>query len=146
LQPDGLTPEDALIPRLSSALKWDLLLLASLITTIALLARHRFFTPEDIDGSALTAGTAKATLLQSIIQNTLEQTVIAFMAHVVWALTMPLVWQGVIPVAAVLFVVGRLLFGMGYASGAPARALGFALTFYPTVLMTLAMIVKTGFD
>jgi len=41
--------------------------------------------------------------------------------------------------AAILFVFGRILFWRGYARGAPARALGFALTFYPTLAMLLTI-------
>jgi hypothetical protein len=37
------------------------------------------------------------------------------------------------------FFVGRGLFLRGYALGAGARAVGFGLTFYPTVLMFLTM-------
>ena len=41
-------------------------------------------------------------------------------------------WQGALPAAACLFVGGRVRFARGYAHGAPHRAVGFALTFYPT--------------
>lgn len=51
---------------------------------------------------------------------------------------MPPAWQAVVPAAAILFVFGRIAFVAGYARGAPARAFGFALTFYPTVFMLLA--------
>jgi hypothetical protein len=118
---------------LAQALKWDALLVVTLAVNIALLARHRFFTPEDIDGGGLTEGTPRAQVLQSTLQNTLEQMVLAFAVHMVWAAAMPLEWQGAIPAAAVLFFVGRILFWRGYARGAPAPALGFALTFYPTL-------------
>lgn len=40
-----------------------------------------------------------------------------------------------------LFVVGRLLFWIGYADGAKARALGFALTFYPSVAGLVIIVV-----
>ena len=36
-----------------------------------------------------------------------------------------------------MFLLGRVLFFAGYAGGAPRRALGFALTFYPTVTLLL---------
>jgi len=39
-----------------------------------------------------------------------------------------------------MFVIGRILFAVGYAGGAPARAFGFALTFYPTVFLTIVAI------
>jgi uncharacterized membrane protein YecN with MAPEG domain len=80
-------------------------------------------------------------VLQATLQNTLEQTVLALGTHAIWALTMPRAWQGVIPVAAILFAIGRLLFWRGYAAGAGARALGFALTFYPTLIMILLILV-----
>lgn len=121
------------------ALKWDTLVVACLAINIALLARHRFFTPDDIDGGGLTEGTAKAHLLQSMLQNTLEQTMLALGVHLIWAAVMPRAWQAAVPVAAMLFVIGRFLFWRGYASGAPHRALGFALTFYPQVVMLLVI-------
>jgi hypothetical protein len=110
-----------------------------LAANIAMLARHRFFTPADIDGGGLSEGTSTAKLLQSILQNTLEQSVLALSVHAIWAAAMPSAWQAAVPAAAILFFLGRLLFWRGYSRGAPARALGFALTFYPTVAM-LALI------
>jgi hypothetical protein len=119
------------------ALLWDLLVVGCLAINIAMLARHRFFTPADIDGGGLSTGTPAAHLLQSMLQNTLEQTVLALGVHAVWASAMPQAWQAAIPVASLLFVTGRVMFWRGYASDAPARALGFALTFYPSVVMLL---------
>lgn len=125
------------------AIKWDGLLLACLIMVIGNLARHRFMTPADIDGSGLTAGTDRAHVYQAILQNTLEQTVIAVLAHLFWAAVMPYGAQGALPVAVVLFVIGRFCFARGYAGGAGARAFGFALTFYPTVILTVSALLWT---
>lgn len=129
-------------PPLAHALTWDTLVLACLAINIGLLARHRFFTPDDIDGGGLTPGTATAHLLQSMLQNTLEQSVLALGVHAIWASVMPQAWQAAVPAAVILFVIGRVLFWRGYASGAPGRALGFALTFYPQVVM---LVVIMGF-
>ena len=107
------------------------------MVNIGLLARHRFFTPEDIDGGGLTKGTPQAQVLQSTLQNTLEQTVLGLSTHIVWAVTMPPSWQTAVAAAAILFFVGRVLFWRGYVHGASARALGFALTFYPSVGMLI---------
>ena len=131
LLPDG---SDA-ISAVAHALRWDVLLALWLAANIAMLARHRFFEPADIDGGGLSDGTATARILQSVLQNTLEQVVLALSVHLIWAATMPSRWQAAIPAAAMLFFVGRALFWRGYARGAPARALGFALTFYPAVAM-----------
>ncbi|WP_226893601.1 MAPEG family protein [Nisaea sediminum] len=123
--------------RLALTLKWDALVLLCLIATIGNLARHRFFTPADIDGSGRTSGTGRAHMLQALLQNTLEQSVIAVIAHLVWTAATPTAWHGAVPAAVLIFVAGRVLFVAGYKGGAPARAFGFALTFYPTVLLTL---------
>ncbi|MFO7561186.1 MAG: MAPEG family protein [Enhygromyxa sp.] len=132
--------------RLSFALSWDLLLLICLIANVGALARHRFSTPEDIDGGGLSAGSPRAKVLQATLQNTLEQVVIASLVHLIWAVTMPLRWTASLPVAASLFVLGRLLFWRGYERGAPGRALGFALTFYPSVVMTLVLVVHRVYE
>jgi hypothetical protein len=148
LPPRALLPEAGAASALVHALKWDVLLVAWLAANIGLLARHRFFTPEDIDGSGLTKGTPRAQVLQSILQNTLEQSVLALATHAIWAAVMPPAWQAAVPAAAMLFFVGRLLFWRGYARGAPSRALGFALTFYPTIamlLMIMANLVRSAF-
>jgi hypothetical protein len=127
---------------LAHAIKWDTLVVACLAINIALLARHRFFTPDDIDGGGLSRGTPTAQILQSTLQNTLEQTVLALAVHAVWSSVMPPTWQLAIPAASILFIVGRILFWRGYARGAPARALGFALTFYPSLVMLLAIVFR----
>lgn len=135
LRPGFLQPLPAIQERLAATLRWDLLVLACLVVAIGVLARHRFFTPADIDGGGLTAGTDRARVLQAVLQNTLEQAVIAVLAHLVWTAATPAGWYPAVPVAAVLFVIGRACFAFGYRGGAPARAFGFALTFYPTVLL-----------
>jgi len=142
------TPPAALLPAapfpatLAVALGWSLLPVACLGLNIGALARHRFFTPADIDGSGLSAGTATARTLQAILQNTLEQAALAVCVYAAWAALMPLAWQAVVPAAALLFGLGRLLFWRGYAAGAPARAFGFGLTFYPSMLMLAALALR----
>lgn len=123
---------------ISAALKWMALLPLALLWAIATLAKHRFFTADDINGSGLTTGTVRAKLLQSILQNTLEQTVLCVIANLAWIANAPHHLLIASPVSIILFIVGRVLFPKGYAAGAGSRALGFALSFYPSVLMCLA--------
>lgn len=111
-----------------------------LLIGIALLARHRFFTPADIDGGGLIDGTPTAKLLQTLIQNTLEQTMLAIPAYGAWLWLAPEGRRGLVILCAGLFGLGRLLFFLGYRFGAPARALGFTLTFYPTVGLYLFLL------
>jgi hypothetical protein len=113
----------------------------ALAIAIARLAQHRFTTPDDIDGSGLTGGTERAKILQALLQNTLEQGVLALPVYGWWALAGPPAALAVVPAAAGLFLLGRVLFFGGYTRGAAGRALGFGLTFYPTVALLAAAIV-----
>jgi len=107
---------------------------------IARLAKHRFSTPQDIQGSALTEGTERAKLLQALLQNTLEQSALATPVYFAAALIFPARFLSLVAVAAALFVVGRVLFFRGYAGGAANRAIGFGLTFYPSVALLVSVI------
>jgi hypothetical protein len=139
LIPVSALPADEPGARLAWALPWALLPVLVLMVSIMRVANYRFSSPEDIDGSGLTAGTSGVLVLRAILQNTLEQAVIAVVAYTIWAAIMPLKWLRAIPIAALLFVAGRILFARGYQRGAPGRAMGFGLTVYPTfgILMVL---------
>jgi uncharacterized membrane protein YecN with MAPEG domain len=52
---------------------------------------------------------------------------------------MPGGWLSVVPLAAVTFSMGRVLFFYGYERGAQARALGFAMTFYSSAAMMICI-------
>lgn len=139
--PLGISSHLSIHERLSVALAACLLPVLSLTVSIARLAKHRFFTPEDIDGGAgISEDTTQAKLLQTLIQNTLEQTVIAVPLYLAWACLVPSAWLSVVPLAALLFALGRVLFFWGYGHGAPARSIGFALTFYPSMAMLVCLI------
>lgn len=111
-----------------------------LLVSVGRLAGHRFFSPADIDGGGLSEGSPKAKLLQSLIQNTLEQALLAIVAYGAWLWLADEPRRGLAIVCAILFGIGRLLFFAGYAFGAPWRALGFTLTFYPTVGLYLFLL------
>jgi len=82
-----------------------------------------------------------------MLQNTLEQGALALPVYLFWALDAPPRLVPAVAGAALLFLVGRILFFRGYARGAAGRALGFRLSFYPTVVLLLAAVVRlvTGF-
>ena len=140
--PRFLLPPTLFAQSIERALAWDVFVILCLLAHIGSLACHRFLTPADIDGSGPTPGTERAQALQGLLQNTLEQVVLAVPTHLAWAALMPRNWQAAIPAAVVLFVSGRVLFWWGYMRGAPARALGFALTFYPTAAMLLLLLLR----
>jgi len=146
VRPQALLPGEDVSSAIVHALRWDVLLVVWLALNVGMLAKHRFFTPADIDGGGLSEGTSAAKVLQSILQNTLEQVVLAFSVHLIWAAAMPRTWQAAVPAAAMLFFVGRLSFWRGYAHGAPARAVGFALTFYPTVGLLVLSVGRLAWE
>jgi hypothetical protein len=113
---------------------------AILFVCIARLAKHRFATPKDINGSALTEGTERAKLLQALLQNSLEQTVLAIPVYLAASLVFRERFLPLVAAAATLFVIGRILFFRGYSSGAPSRAAGFGLTFYPSVALLISVV------
>lgn len=129
------------LERLQFAIRWMLLPLSLLMIAIGRMARHRFTSPADIDGGVASNGSVKTRVLQSLLQNTLEQAVLACFVYLIWAAVMPAHYMSAIPLAATAFVLGRILFFSGYQSGASHRAFGFALTFYPSVLMLLVLLV-----
>ena len=132
LIPMSALPADEAGDRLAWAMQWALLPILTLMISIMRVANHRFASPDDIDGSGLTAGTDRVLVLRAILQNTLEQAVLAVAAYLIWAVVMPYGWLRAIPVAALLFMTGRVFFARGYDAGAAARAMGFGLTAYPT--------------
>ncbi len=111
-----------------------------LAASIGRLAKHRFFTPEDIDGGGLAKGTKQAKLLQSLLQNTFEQTLLASIVYCAWSVVMPATWLSVVPLAALTFGLGRILFFRNYKNGAAPRAVGFTLSFYPSIIMLIGIV------
>ena len=143
LIPSSALPVNEPAARLVWLLPWTLLPLLALMVSVARLANHRFSTAEDIDGAGLTVGTQRVQILRAILQNTLEQTVLALGAYLIAAVVLPHGWLRLLPAAATLFALGRLSFTLGYGRGAAGRGLGFGLTAYPTfaLLITLAVIL-----
>ena len=141
LIPMSALPANEAGARLGWAMPWALLPTLTLMVSIMRVANYRFASPDDIDGSGLTPGTDRVLVLRAILQNTLEQAVLAVAAYSIWAAVMPLSWLRAIPVAALLFTTGRILFARGYDSGAGGRAMGFGLTAYPTFGMLATMTV-----
>lgn len=128
--------------RLAFALKADLFLFLWLAFAIGQVANGRFFSPDDIAGSGFAAPGQAIALKSAFLQNTLEQVVLAFGVHLGLAVVLRGFELVLIPVAVVLFCIGRLAFLVGYARGAGARSFGFATTFYPSIfLLALAILL-----
>lgn len=123
--------------RLQTALRADLFVVAWLAAAIANVARLRFFSERDIAGSSAENASPEVRRARAILQNSFEQVCLAILAHVILAASLENS-QTMIEAMVILFSIGRLLFWMGYKHGAKARAFGFALSFYPTMMALLS--------
>ncbi|PCH60503.1 MAG: hypothetical protein COC19_05860 [SAR86 cluster bacterium] len=126
--------------KLSIVISFSVIPASCLAIAIARLAKHRFFSAQDIVGAGIAKDTAQAQLLQSLLQNTLEQAVLAFIVYCAWAVVMPSSFLSAIPMAALAFGLGRIYFFITYTKGAAARAIGFTLSFYPSILLLIIII------
>lgn len=126
--------------RVAFALRIDVVVVGWFAAAIANVARLRFGSPEDIDAETAQTVGPRVKIARAILGNTAEQAGLAVFAHLLVAVTLD-AYTLVVPVLAALFCVGRLLFWLGYAKGAAARALGFGLTFYPSLA---ALIIGAG--
>ncbi len=136
----SLPPDDP-AARLAFAARWLLVPAFALAVGIAMLANRRFFSPDAMDGTRTPQSPALEINLR-YNQNTLEQSALVVIAWPLLALTLPDGQLGLIPVLAVLFGFGRAAFWIGYLIAPWARAFGFALTFYPTVVALIWLAVK----
>ena len=115
--------------RLEYALKCEVFAALCLLAGIGAIGNRRFFTPDAIGGGP----SASIEIDLRYVQNTLEQLVLAIVAHLALVLVVPEDSIRVVAILVMLFVIGRATFWIGYHISGPARAFGFATTFYPTV-------------
>jgi hypothetical protein len=136
-RPFGVPHLEGFAERIRYVMRADLVVFIWLVAAVANVARQRFFSPADIDGSGLAGASPKIRVGLAVLQNTLEQVVLAVGAHFALAATARGAVMVLILPLVVLFCVGRVAFWAGYGRGAAHRAFGFASTFYPTVFAYL---------
>ena len=115
-------------------LRWQSVTALTFIFGISRIATMRFHTPA-IDP---IAGKGEGLIAVDLryLQNTLEQLVLSVLGQVILstylsASSVP----RIIPSLVGLFVLGRILFYYGYAKGPLYRAVGFGMTYYPSILV-----------
>jgi hypothetical protein len=79
------------------------------------------------------------------ILNTVEQFILYFIGNAGLALYCPPEEARTLIILTVLFILGRLLFWVGYHFNPYLRAFGFGITFYPTVAVYLWLILRMVF-
>jgi hypothetical protein len=79
------------------------------------------------------------------ILNTVEQFILYFIGNAGLALYCPPEEARTLIILTTLFVLGRVLFWVGYHYNPHLRAFGFGITFYPTVAVYLWLILRMVF-
>lgn len=125
-------PIDDPASRLAFAVQWlvwpGMTLLAGIFG-----ASRRGFYEEAIEGTRTPAPwTLEVNLRYNT--NTVEQVLLAAIAWLGLAASAPVSYLSAIPVMAVLFVLGRVAFWVGYAINPLARTFGMTLSALPTIL------------
>lgn len=124
----GLGADFGLAERMAYALKADLLLFLWLAGCVQAVASGRFRSPDDIGGSARGAPSPTLAFKVAVLQNSLEQTVLAVGCHLILATVLRAGEMVLISTLVALFLVGRVAFAIGYRRGRTGRAFGMALT------------------
>ena len=124
--------------RLEYALKCDVFAALCLLAGVATVGNRRFFLPDAIAGGS----SPSIEIDLRYLQNTLEQLVLAVVAHLALVTIVAPESIRAVAVLVMLFVIGRVTFWIGYHRSGPARAFGFATTFYPTVAAYAFVVLK----
>jgi len=114
--------------RLAYALKWDLLIFLWLAGCVRAVSSGRFRSPADIRGSAFGPPSPKIAVQVAVLQNSLEQTILAVGGHLVLATVLYGQELVLIPTLVALYLIGRIAFALGYAKGPAGRSFGMSLT------------------
>lgn len=114
--------------RIAFALQIDLVLLLWLAGCVRAVSKGRFHSPDDIGGSAAAPPSAALRVRVAVLQNSLEQTVLATGGHLVLATLLRGAELRLLPLLAALYLLGRVTFAWGYARRPVGRAFGMALT------------------
>ena len=119
--------------RIAFALKAEILVFLWLAGCVRAVSSGRFRSPADIRGSAYAPPTPAIAVQAAVLQNSLEQTVLAVGAHLGVAAVLRGDELVLIPALVLLYLAGRVSFAAAYARGAAARAFGMALTGASTI-------------
>lgn len=123
--------------RIALTLRWEALAALTLGFGVSRVSLFRLFSARAIDGSAPTADERGLEIGRRYLQNTLEQLVLAVIAHLALATQLAPDAMRLIPILATWFVVARIAFFVGYHHSPTARVFGFAATWLPTLAVLI---------
>ena len=124
---------ESLPERLAFALHVAAAPLAVLLVAILIVSTSRRKSPQDIHGSAFGPPSEQLAVKAAFLQNTLEQTVLLVGALLILSTLLTGDYLMLLPVAAGLFVLGRIAFYVGYQKSSMYRAFGMGVSMLPAV-------------
>ena len=129
--------------RIALVIKDAVIAILPAVLAICIVAAQR------LDPSMWVGRTAKPNSALDIntrfILNTFEQFILFFIGNAALALYCPIEEARSLIILTVLFVLGRVLFWVGYHYNPYVRAFCFGITFYPTVAVYLWLILRMAF-
>ncbi|XP_033105804.1 transmembrane protein 79-like [Anneissia japonica] len=135
IQADGL---ESAWDRLIYTARWQILEVLLLIVMVMAVANTRLLYVDKIgDPTKPIPGSHIITVHCRVLQNTLEQIVIRVPSELILCTYLEPGSMKILPLLVILFVLARLIFWFGYIRDPYQRALGFAMTYMPTVLITI---------
>jgi hypothetical protein len=133
------TPEQwTLVDRIALVIKDAVFAILPAVIVICVVAAQRL-NPSMWVGRSPKSGSA-VDINNRFILNTVEQFILYFIAHTALAVYGRLEEARTLVILTVLFVLGRILFWVGYHFNPYLRAFGFGLTFYPTVAVFVGVL------
>ena len=129
--PSAPPPADDPASRLAYATRWLVLPGLTLVAGIFAASRRGFFA-DAIEGTRTPANHNLEIALR-YNQNTVEQLILAGIAWLALSVTLPHERLPLIAIMAVLFVIGRVTFWVGYVLHPMGRTFGMTLTVIPTL-------------
>jgi len=119
--------------RLAYVAKWMTGPGLCLLVSVVMVANVRAFTPaiDPLETDLEEKDERAIHVWRNITTNTTEQILLLLIGTMAFAVIAPQYWLRLIPIAAVSFVAGRVIFALGYLVASGWRGTGFALTFYP---------------
>ncbi|XP_052819212.1 transmembrane protein 79-like [Mya arenaria] len=130
---------NSVVERLVFTLQWQALSMLTLVYGIHGVGSRRAGTAamDPITGNSEDVVKFEAKFLQ----NTIEQLILSIFGQLVLCTHLTDSTPRVIPVLVCLFVVGRVLFWIGYKKAPLERATGFAMTFFPSLIVNFVNVV-----
>ena len=125
-------------PRLGYALRWDAVAALPFLVMIIAIGNARALGPA-IDPT-LGAESRAMQINGRVADNTLQQLLLFVIASLALAANLPPANMSVIPAAAIVFLIARIAFWIGYRIHPLYRAPGFSSTAYMNIFMYIAIL------